>query len=99
MRKLLLLPIRFYQYAISPMMASHCRYYPTCSQYAVEAISHHGGMKGLFLSIKRLLRCHPWGKGGYDPVPGTEDRTATASITSDCCEPAGQTPITNPTKR
>lgn len=48
MRKLLLLPIRFYQYAISPMMASHCRYHPSCSQYAVEAISHHGGLKGFF---------------------------------------------------
>lgn len=99
MRKLLLLPIRFYQYAVSPMMASHCRYYPSCSQYAIEAISHHGGLKGLFLSIKRLLRCHPWGKGGYDPVPGTDDRKSTESTTSDCCEPADQTPITNPTKR
>ncbi|KMQ76960.1 membrane protein insertion efficiency factor YidD [Marinobacter subterrani] len=71
MRKLLLLPIRFYQYAISPMMASHCRHYPTCSHYAVEAISHHGALKGLFLTIRRLLRCHPWAEGGYDPVPGT----------------------------
>ena len=96
MRKLLLLPIRFYQYAISPMMVSHCRYHPTCSQYAIEAISHHGGFKGLFLSIRRLLRCHPWGKGGYDPVPGTEDHK---DISSDCCEPAVQTPITNQTER
>ncbi|MCD1646334.1 membrane protein insertion efficiency factor YidD [Marinobacter adhaerens] len=73
MRKLLLLPIRFYQYAISPLMASHCRHYPTCSQYAVEAISYHGALKGLFLAIRRLLRCHPWAEGGYDPVPGTTD--------------------------
>ena len=73
MRKLLLLPIRFYQYAISPLMASHCRHYPTCSQYAVEAINHHGALKGLFLAIRRLLRCHPWAEGGYDPVPGTVD--------------------------
>ncbi|WP_223795069.1 membrane protein insertion efficiency factor YidD [Marinobacter sp. F4216] len=72
MRKLLLLPIRFYQYAISPMMASHCRHYPTCSQYAVEAITHHGALKGLLLATKRLSRCHPWSEGGYDPVPGTE---------------------------
>ncbi|QSP95566.1 membrane protein insertion efficiency factor YidD [Marinobacter salinisoli] len=71
MRKLLLLPIRFYQYAISPMMASHCRHYPTCSQYAVDAITHHGPVKGLVLAGKRLLRCHPWAAGGYDPVPGT----------------------------
>lgn len=96
MRKLLLLPIKFYQYAISPMMAGHCRYHPTCSQYAVEAITHHGGIKGLFLSIRRLLRCHPWGEGGYDPVPGPELQT---DPTSDCCGPVSQTTITNPTKR
>lgn len=95
MRNLLLLPIRFYQFAISPMMASHCRHYPTCSQYAIEAISHHGALKGLFLSIKRLLRCHPWSEGGYDPVPGTDVRTVTPH---DCCEPAGQTHIPNQTK-
>lgn len=69
MRKLLLLPIRIYQYAISPLMASHCRHYPTCSQYALEAISSHGAAKGLVLSIRRLLKCHPWAEGGYDPVP------------------------------
>lgn len=72
MRQILLLPIRFYQYAISPMMASHCRHYPTCSQYAVEAIQHHGALKGSYLAGARLLRCHPWAEGGYDPVPGTE---------------------------
>lgn len=76
MRKLLLLPIRFYQYAISPMMASHCRYHPTCSQYAVEAISTHGGLKGIFLTTKRLSRCHPWAEGGYDPVPGSQTQTS-----------------------
>lgn len=80
MRKLLLLPIRFYQYAISPMMASHCRHYPTCSQYAVEAISYHGASKGLFLAIKRLLRCHPWAEGGYDPVPGTENTRGCTTV-------------------
>lgn len=99
MRKLLLLPIRFYQYAISPLMASHCRYYPTCSQYAVEAISHHGGLKGLFLAIKRLLRCHPWAEGGYDPVPETDDSSDTSLTLTDCSKPADQNPINNPTKR
>ncbi|MEE2763053.1 MAG: membrane protein insertion efficiency factor YidD [Pseudomonadota bacterium] len=74
MRKLLLLPIRFYQYAISPLMASHCRHYPTCSQYAIEAINRHGAAKGLLLAIRRLLRCHPWADGGYDPVPGAGER-------------------------
>ncbi|WP_372964996.1 membrane protein insertion efficiency factor YidD [Marinobacter sp.] len=73
MRQLLLLPIRFYQYAISPMMGSHCRHTPTCSQYAIEAIQHHGALKGSYLAGARLLRCHPWGDAGYDPVPGTEE--------------------------
>ncbi|MBL3823564.1 MULTISPECIES: membrane protein insertion efficiency factor YidD [unclassified Marinobacter] len=82
MRKLLLLPIRFYQYAISPLMASHCRHYPTCSQYAVEAISYHGALKGLFLAIRRLLRCHPWAEGGYDPVPGTTDPRIQETVTT-----------------
>ncbi|MBB5321761.1 membrane protein insertion efficiency factor YidD [Marinobacter oulmenensis] len=82
MRKLLLLPIRFYQYAISPMMASHCRHYPTCSQYAIEAIQHHGAIKGSCLAGARLLRCHPWAEGGYDPVPGTEP-TASDSTSRD----------------
>lgn len=97
MRKLLLLPIRVYQYAISPMMASHCRHYPTCSQYAIEAITTHGAVKGLFLSVKRLLRCHPWGKGGYDPVPGTEVCSEVMSTTSR--GPASQTHNTNQTKQ
>ena len=69
MRKLLILPIRFYQYAISPLMGSHCRFTPTCSQYAIEAIERFGVFKGSFLAIKRLLSCHPWGRSGYDPVP------------------------------
>ncbi|MDX1755938.1 MAG: membrane protein insertion efficiency factor YidD [Marinobacter sp.] len=72
MRKLLLLPIRFYQYAISPLMANHCRHYPTCSQYALEAIEQHGALSGMLLAIRRLLRCHPWAEGGYDPVPAAQ---------------------------
>lgn len=78
MRQILLLPIRFYQYAISPMMASHCRHHPTCSQYAIEAIQHHGALKGSYLAGARLLRCHPWAEGGYDPVPGTESSEQTS---------------------
>lgn len=95
MRKLLLLPIRFYQYAISPLMASHCRHYPTCSQYAVEAITHHGALKGLFLASRRLLRCHPWAEGGYDPVPGTENSNQPHSAI--CCQPDSQSPNSNQT--
>ncbi len=66
---ILILPIRFYQLAISPMLSPSCRYVPTCSQYAVEALRKHGPFKGLWLAVKRILRCHPWGGSGYDPVP------------------------------
>lgn len=69
MRTVLLMPIRFYQVAISPFMAPHCRYHPTCSEYAAEAISRHGASRGLWLGMKRIARCHPWAEGGYDPVP------------------------------
>ena len=68
-KRLLILPIRFYQRFISPMLPPACRFTPTCSQYAVEAIQKHGALKGLYLSIRRILRCHPWGGSGYDPVP------------------------------
>lgn len=66
---LLILPIRFYRAAISPMFPPACRYVPTCSQYAIEAITKYGPVKGLWLAVKRLLRCHPWGGSGFDPVP------------------------------
>lgn len=71
MRHLLLLPIYFYRMAISPLFPPTCRFTPTCSQYAIDAIKQHGSLKGLYLAIKRLLRCHPWGGSGYDPVPDT----------------------------
>ncbi len=66
---LLLLPIRFYRAYISPLKPPSCRFTPTCSQYAMEAILKHGPFKGLYLSVRRILRCHPWGGNGYDPVP------------------------------
>ncbi len=69
MKKLLILPIRFYQLYVSPLLPPACRYTPTCSQYAIEAIQKHGALKGLWLALRRLLRCHPWGGSGYDPVP------------------------------
>ena len=61
--------IRFYQVAISLLKPPSCRFTPTCSQYAIEAIKKHGPFKGLYLAIRRILRCHPWGGSGYDPVP------------------------------
>ena len=69
MKTLLILPIRFYQRFISPLLPPACRFTPTCSQYAIEAIQKHGALKGLYLAIRRLLRCHPWGGSGYGPVP------------------------------
>lgn len=67
--KILLLPIYFYRWAISPMLGPSCRFTPTCSQYAIDALKKHGPIKGLYLTIKRILKCHPWGGSGYDPVP------------------------------
>ncbi|OAM35202.1 membrane protein insertion efficiency factor YidD [Eikenella sp. NML96-A-049] len=67
--KILLGLIRFYQYAISPLLPPRCRYQPTCSQYAIEAVSKYGALKGGWLAAKRIGRCHPWGGSGYDPVP------------------------------
>ena len=61
--------IRFYQLVISPWMAPKCRYTPTCSHYALEAFKKYGPLKGFWLSLKRISRCHPWGGSGYDPVP------------------------------
>lgn len=67
--KILLVPVYFYKYAISPMTPASCRHIPSCSEYAVEALKIHGPIKGIYLSTKRILKCHPWGTHGYDPVP------------------------------
>jgi putative membrane protein insertion efficiency factor len=61
--------LRFYQGAISPYLGAHCRYHPTCSAFAREAIQTHGATRGSWLAIRRVLRCHPFNSGGYDPVP------------------------------
>ncbi len=67
--RLLTLPIRFYQLFLSPLLGPSCRFTPTCSEYARQALLKHGPVKGLWLAVRRLLRCHPWGGSGYDPVP------------------------------
>jgi putative membrane protein insertion efficiency factor len=69
LKRLFILPIRFYQKLISPMIGPNCRYQPTCSHYAVDAISEWGVLKGSWLAMKRISRCHPWGGSGFDPVP------------------------------
>lgn len=65
--------IRAYQLVVSPMLPRSCRYLPTCSDYAAEAIQTHGAPYGAWLALRRLLRCHPWGGSGWDPVPGRAD--------------------------
>ncbi|WP_263081427.1 membrane protein insertion efficiency factor YidD [Endozoicomonas sp. Mp262] len=65
--------IKLYRYCISPLMGGRCRFYPTCSAYALEALDRHGLLKGSFLTVKRLLCCHPWHPGGFDPVPERPD--------------------------
>jgi len=72
MRQFLRTLIRIYQYCISPMLGPRCRFYPSCSCYADEAIQRHGAMRGGYFALRRVLRCHPWHEGGYDPVPAAQ---------------------------
>lgn len=76
-RRIFVLPIKIYQYTLSPLLGpSKCRFKPTCSHYAVEAIEEWGIFKGTYLAVRRILRCHPWGGFGYDPVPKREDNVS-----------------------
>ncbi|MFI4869468.1 MAG: membrane protein insertion efficiency factor YidD [Steroidobacterales bacterium] len=77
MRRLIGWLIRAYQLGVSPLLGAHCRFHPSCSQYALEAVSAHGSLRGGWLALRRLARCHPFHAGGYDPVPpapGAGDR-------------------------
>lgn len=69
MKRVLIALVKWYQRAISPLTPPSCRFTPTCSAYAIEALERFGAIKGGFLTVKRILRCHPWGGSGYDPVP------------------------------
>ncbi len=69
--KVMILIVKGYQYLLSPMLGSNCRYYPTCSSYTIEAIKLHGALKGFVLGFWRIVRCNPFSKGGYEPVPGS----------------------------
>jgi uncharacterized protein len=75
MRALLVLPIKLYQRTISPLIGPRCRFYPSCSQYALDAILKHGALRGSWLAIARLARCHPWQPGGVDLVPQRSSRS------------------------
>lgn len=66
---ILIIPVKLYQWTISPLIGPSCRYTPTCSAYTIEALKKHGPIKGLWLSIKRIVSCNPWGGHGHDPVP------------------------------
>jgi len=68
MRKISILLIKLYKYFLSPLLPQSCRFTPTCSEYAIDAINKHGPLKGVYLSFRRILRCHPFHPGGYDPV-------------------------------
>lgn len=69
---LLSLPVRLYRITLSPWVGHGCRFQPTCSAYALDALARHGGVRGAALTLRRLGRCHPWGGSGYDPVPGAD---------------------------
>lgn len=69
MQRLLIVLLRGYQYALSPLLGPRCRFQPSCSHYAIEALQRHGVRRGGWLTLRRLARCHPWGDAGYDPVP------------------------------
>jgi putative membrane protein insertion efficiency factor len=74
MKRLLLGLIKAYRYLLSPLLGPSCRFYPTCSAYAAEAIDTHGALRGSWLALRRLLKCHPWHPGGIDPVPPARHR-------------------------
>ena len=80
MKTILQLLVRAYQLGISPFLGQNCRFYPSCSSYAIEALEEHGALKGSFLAARRLCKCHPWHAGGLDPVPKkSSSKTATTA--------------------
>ena len=88
MRRILIGLIRAYQLVLSPLMGRQCRFEPTCSCYAIEAIQRHGSVRGGWLGIKRICRCHPFSPGGYDPVPESRDPPAIASAKNENITPS-----------
>ena len=69
LKKIFILPVRLYQLTLSPLLGAHCRFEPSCSQYMIDAINEWGPIKGIWLGLRRIGRCHPWGGHGHDPVP------------------------------
>ncbi len=92
MKYLLIWALRAYRFAISPLYGQVCRYHPSCSAYALEAVTTHGSVRGSWLSLRRLARCHPWAAGGYDPVPARREETRDAAA---ACPPAPPVPASS----
>jgi putative membrane protein insertion efficiency factor len=93
-RQFVIALLRGYKYAISPALPNACRYVPTCSEYAMEAVERFGVVYGSLLAAKRLLRCHPFMKGGYDPVPGTGVSSSTEDWTTGPAQPPAPAQLT-----
>lgn len=94
MKYVLIGVLKAYRFAISPLYGQVCRYHPSCSAYALEAVTAHGSLRGSWLAARRLGRCHPWAAGGYDPVPlgATADSPADSEAESSALEPLGSEP-------
>lgn len=97
MKHLLILLVRGYRFFISPYFPTSCRYYPTCSHYAIDALKIHGAFKGTALAVWRILRCNPWSAGGEDPVPGTETNHDNAGTGRSVAATAGTRPTATAT--
>ena len=82
MQHVLIWLLKGYRFAISPLYGQVCRFHPTCSAYALEAVTEHGALRGSWLALRRIGRCHPWNPGGYDPVPPRRSQTTTPTPTS-----------------
>ena len=85
--------IRGYKLSISPFLGQNCRFHPSCASYAIEAIENHGALRGLWLALRRILKCHPWHAGGFDPVPdtaGTLGHARPPELGETCCMPSGK---------
>jgi putative membrane protein insertion efficiency factor len=91
---LLSLPIRVYRYAISPMLPASCRFFPSCSEYALDALRRHGPVTGSWLTLSRVCRCHPWNHGGLDPVPDTFPPSNKTAVPAPGGAPASSTSTT-----
>ncbi|HEY0061391.1 MAG TPA: membrane protein insertion efficiency factor YidD [Telluria sp.] len=79
MNTLLVWILRAYQLVLSPMLGQRCRFYPSCSHYAIDAIKTHGAARGSWLTVRRVGRCHPWNEGGFDPVPPASDKNSSTT--------------------